>query len=87
MYSAIEDIIIYSIHEWYNSPSFEGNIREFESSLSSKSGFNISNTKISWIDNKAVIIITVDTYKTPTIFSVCVDSDNLLEVGEYTIDG
>jgi len=86
MYSAIEDIIIDSIHEWYQSSLFEGNVKAFETSLSNKCGFNILHTCISWIDNKTFIRIEVDTYETPTYFTVCVDSENILDIGEYLID-
>jgi hypothetical protein len=86
MYSAIEDIIINSIQEWYQSTSFEGNIKAFETSLSNKCGFNILHTYISWINNKTFIRIEVDTCKTPTYFTVCVDSENILDIGEYLID-
>lgn len=86
MYSAIEDIIINSLHEWYQSSSFEGNVKAFETSLSNKCGFNILDTCISLIDNKTFIRIEVDTYETPTYFTVCVDSENILDIGEYSID-
>jgi len=86
MYSAIEDIIIDSIYEWYQSTSFEGNITDFETSLSNKCGFNILHTSISWIDNKTFIKVIIDTHDKPTYFTVCVDSENIIDIGEHLID-
>jgi hypothetical protein len=85
MYSAIEDIIIDFIHEWYHCPEFECDVRIFQTQLSNKCGFNILDTRMSWIDNKGYIMVKLDTLNKPTKFTVCVDSDNFLDIGEFSI--